>query len=126
MKTYEEAMAWVQSVVDLPKQLPPGVAMISSTQGHNNRYTLKEVLPEAIKRVAEEYDVSVAGDVDGAYCYVDFTHPKLPTKEELQNAKSGLIPFALFHVRKRSQKHFRFFYRKTSGRDRSETKEYLS
>lgn len=111
MKNYEECMAWVQVINELKKRLPEGTALTPGNNSRDGKFTLYDVDPEAITRIAEECEGITAGKQDGEYYYVNVRLPHMP------------IAFG-------KSLHFRtdycFFYRQTSGQERREAYNYIA
>ena len=106
MKTYDDCIFWMMELKAWKASAPEGARAVSNTQGHQNRWVLKDVDPAAIKAIAEKYDGTVAGELDGEYCYVDIS---TPTIIATNNPDRPTVP-----VPCKLQQHYRFFYRKTS------------
>lgn len=105
MKDYDYCVAWMKSIWELRKSLPEGVGLCSTTQGQAGRFTLKEVDPEALAKLAQEYQAKLVEQAGGNVMYVDINYPIH------RHPKMGFTPL-------------RFFYRKTSGRERREAYDY--
>lgn len=125
MKTYDECIAWADSILLLRRNLPSGVTLTSSTQGHAGRFTLKEVDPDAIRQFAIEYNAKISGSLLGEYCSVDVDYPLHKSYRELiADGMSPLDALLRSSKSKSNQLRLRFFYRKQSGRTRREDCEY--
>lgn len=111
MKNYEECMAWVQVINELKKRLPEGTVLTPGNNSRGGQFTLYDVEPEAITRIAQECEATPTGKQDGEYYYANVRLPNMPV------AFGKSLHF---------QTAYCFFYRQPSGRKRREAYNYIT